>query len=230
VSHARIRIIVTAALLAFALAGCGGGDIGGGGKRIVAPTVPGTPSNSAGMPNPTPTVPDRPLNSGDVPKPTLTVPDRPSDRVTDVAARALTEKQVQDLESKCTRHAGVPGTDKDCREVLQALVRLTPPCTPTSQVCILVGRVVGDSDVGVLQLRDQRSDSPLCGNGRIVLCKGITLRADVVAPLIDTLRTSTTTSETPSRSATAPQTSATISAPVPTITTPLPTIVTPSGP
>jgi hypothetical protein len=142
----RVRAIMTAAVLAFALAACGGGENGG------------------------------------VPNPTLSVPGRPADRVTDVAARALTEEQMDEILKKCGEVAGVPGTNDDCKDFMRSIRR---PCTPRSQYCFYGGRVIG-SDVGVIQVRDEQTGSPVCGGGKIALCEGIIVPADVVAALLET--------------------------------------------
>jgi hypothetical protein len=82
-------------------------------------------------------------DTDEVPTPSLSVPGT-SDRVTDVAAFALTEEEAEDVLDKCGDAGGVPASRDDCKKFLEAPRQ---PCR-ISGPCILLG--VHD-EVGVMQ-------------------------------------------------------------------------------
>jgi hypothetical protein len=126
--------------------------------------------------------------------------------VTDVAAAALTEEQVEEILEKCRQGAGIPVTNDDCKRVLQILD--LPPCEP-GRVCIYVGRSVADADLGVLLLHDGRHGRPACSDGAVRLCDGITVPVEVVTPLIAASRSPAPTSPAISEPADGPTESTT---------------------
>jgi hypothetical protein len=158
--------------------------------------------------------------------PTLTVSGKPSDRVTDVAARALTKKEVAEIIKNCTQAAGIPGVNSDC-DIPRSFQGSYQPCTPASPVCLVFGRVKGNLGVGVLQILDQRPGGSACSDAKISLCHGITVPAQVVAPLSTATPTAVPTSG-PASGPASGSASPTSSEPV----TPAPTLpaATTSGP
>jgi hypothetical protein len=122
----------------------------------------------------------------------LTVPGNPSDRVTDVAGVEITEEEVANAEKICRENAGVPGTDKDCRELLKS----GPPCRPNSLICLLGGHVVGRSGDAVLKVVDRRPGSPSCSDRKVELCQGVVVDADVIGSRAGASATKTSTPPT----------------------------------
>jgi hypothetical protein len=148
-------------------------------------------------------------DSDEVPTPRLTVPGT-SDRVTDVAAFALTEEELDEVLDKCGDAGGVPETRDDCKKLVEA-----KPLCGRPRLCILVG-VHGE--VGVMQVVDGRPGSPACADGEIALCEGIIVPSNLAAALIETSTVATSTSDdaTSTPVATTPPTS---NPPAATVTT-----------
>lgn len=162
--RAGIRALLMGLVLALALGACAaGGDVDG-----VEPTT----AEPVGL--------------------TLTAPGVSADRVTDVAARALTEEQLDELIELCQDNSGVPDINVDCLSQ-SPQIDFLPPCELRTQICVIWGSVE-DSDVGVVQVRDDRPESSLCGGRAVDICTGVVVPSGVVAELSAT-SSDTSTSE-----------------------------------
>jgi hypothetical protein len=160
VYRVRVRVFVVAAVLT--IAACSDTSGGGNGETSAPPRQPTTTLTIAGSP----------------------------ERVTDVAALALTDEQVKAIEKECKEGSGVPGDD-GCKKAMEAIPRrICPP----RDLCILFARPIGKPDLAVLQVRDQRPGSPVCKGRKTTLCRGIKVSSAVVTSVSPT-RTSRPTSD-----------------------------------
>jgi hypothetical protein len=115
--------------------------------------------------------------------------------VTDVAGIELAEEQVAGIEDRCREGAGVPGTKEVCLGPLVVAARAgrMGPCPAGPAICVLFGYVSGDTTVGVVQVVDSRPGNPVCGDGKVTVCRGVVVNADIIAPLVGTSTTKPTT-------------------------------------
>lgn len=132
-------------------------------------------------------------SSDDASTSTSTLP--PAERVTDTAEIGLTDDELRDLEEKCKKEAGVPGTNADCRNLIP---RIHPkPCNPPKvSACLQVGRSATDPDVGAVKLSYKNQDAPACASDRIVLCERVSVPVEIVVPLIEAQKATPTSSTT----------------------------------
>lgn len=137
--------------------------------------------------------------------------------VTDTAAGALTEEQVEEIRAKCEDGAGVPGSNDDC---LNSLPNLLPPCRTADQWCVY-GGVLSGENAGVIRVVEQGGEAKSCPDP---VCSGITVPVGVVDVLVVEEETDTTssTTSTPTTDTTAPTTT-TPSTTTPTTDTTSPT-------
>ena len=125
---------------------------------------------------------------------TLTVSGTP-ERVTDVAALALTDEQAAEIEEACEEDGGVPGGNRGCSDLIE---KLKERCRkPSFTLCLLTAPILDKPGQAVLQLRDQREGSPACSKQKLRLCKGIVVSSDVVTSLTATPSDTPTSSHTP---------------------------------
>ncbi|ONI82616.1 hypothetical protein ALI22I_41995 [Saccharothrix sp. ALI-22-I] len=131
----------------------------------------------------------------DVPSATLTVPGRPSDHVTNMTGIDLAEEQVAGIEDRCREDASVPATGETCLGPLVAAALAGRPgsCPTKPAICVFLGYASGDTTAGVLKLVDSRPGSPVCGDGKVTVCRGVVVDAEVIAPLVGTPTTKPTT-------------------------------------
>ena len=171
--------------------------------------------------------------SGTHPTSTLTIGGK-AERVTDVAAFAITDEEAKRIQEACAEAGGVPGDSEECAAILRSLTGdPVDDCAETSDPCIVAGMVaeLGAPSPSPLKRRfaliifDPRPGKPACGNGKSSICNGAILSLKV-APLPGgetTNGTETTTQPAPSTTSPSPQppTSATVSTePEPTDTDP----------
>ncbi len=145
-----------------------------------------------------------------------TPPDSPTEStstfvpVTDSLGGALTEEQRDEIIERCREHAGIPGGNRTCTELIP---RDLPPCTPRDNFC-LRGAVTG-GQAGVVQVVDQRGPSPTCPEA---LCETIVVPATVVQQLVATRTTTPPTDESPTVSPTDESPTAGTASPTPSPT------------
>jgi WD domain, G-beta repeat len=178
------------------------------------------------------------------PPPRGTRPGGPSERVTDLASAALTKEQLESVLAACQNLEAVPGTG-NCRETLDKTVASASSatsspsgeefaqgmsCTPEAPGCLDVG-VTEDGEV-FLRIRDQRLDSPGCGENVALCDKGIIVPEEFGTRMIAPDTEPTSTSPTGTGPEPTPTPSEPVETPTPTPTsetTPAPT-PTPSEP
>lgn len=163
---------------------------------------------------------DQVAPSSTQPTSTLTIGGK-AERVTDVAAFAITDEEAKRIERACAEAGGVPGDSEECAAILRDLTGdPVEDCAETSDACIVAGLV---DDAGApspspqtpriaWMIFDPRPGKPACGDGKSSLCNGAIFSAKV-APLPAVKTTNGTETTTPTSS---PTTSSPTTSPPPT--------------
>ncbi|MFG1626748.1 hypothetical protein [Kribbella sp. NPDC049227] len=178
---------------------------------------------------------DQGAPSSTQPTSTLTIGGK-AERVTDVAAFAITDEEAKRIEKACAKAGGVPGDSEECAAILRDLTGdPVDDCAETPDACIVAAVVenAGAPSPSPLTPRiawiifDPRPGKPACGNGKSSICNGAIFSAKV-APLPTVETTTSTETTTP----TSPSTSPTPDEPTPTTdpTEPDPTEPEPTEP
>ncbi|MEV0802079.1 hypothetical protein AB0I34_30570 [Kribbella sp. NPDC050281] len=136
-----------------------------------------------------------------------------TERVTDVAAFAITDEEAKRIEKACAEAGGVPGDSEECAAILRDLTGdPVDDCAEAHGACIVAAVVddAGGPTPSPLTPRiawiifDPRPGKPACGSGKSSICDGAILSAKVAPlPTVETTA-STETTTPPSPSTTSP--------------------------
>ena len=152
-----IRMFAVVVAVVALLAGCSVGEDGA--LSSSGSSGPPSSSSSSGAPS----VAVAPANA------TPVAPGVSPERVTDVAAKAITDEQLQNILATCQSSSGVPGINEDCLTDSSAPL---PPCTMSDTLCIATGGIA-DLNFDVVQVIDGRPGRPACSGEGGELCAGI---------------------------------------------------------
>ncbi|TWD79066.1 hypothetical protein FB561_0116 [Kribbella amoyensis] len=131
-----------------------------------------------------------------------------AERVTDVAAYAISDEQAREILRKCSRSGGIPGNSEDCAAVVEDATRDEPPVAPRncSSTCLWVGLIAKDQRV----FSKIAPNSPVCSGEESQICDVVVFSPRVAPPLPPTTTNGTTSTEPtspPTSEPTSPSTS-----------------------
>lgn len=137
---------------------------------------------------------DQVLPSSTQPTSVLTIAGK-AERVTDVAAFAITDEEAKEIERACAEAGGVPGGSEECAAIVRDRAReRVRDCGDTPDACLVAGRVT-DGGIAYLIL-DRRPGSPACSERQSSLCNGAIFSAEFAPPTDETTSSSETTNPT----------------------------------
>lgn len=162
---------------------------------------------------------DQVVPSNTQPTSTLTI-DGKAERVTDVAAFAITDEEAKRIKEACAGDGGVPGDSEECAAILEDLGNETrQTCTETTDDCLQTAMIAHDQNQIVWMFRP---GSAACGDGKSPLCNGAIFSAKAAPPaVVETTNGTETTTPTSSPTTSPPPTSPSTTSSSPDESTPV---------